>query len=60
MSQRSQDTWFLRTGGTFVGSRSINNAFFKGTIYQIRIYNRALTQQEIINNQTIDMQRYNI
>lgn len=60
MSQRSVDTWFLRTGGTFVGSRSADNAFFKGTIYQIRIYNRALTQQEIINNQTIDMQRYNI
>lgn len=60
MSQRSRDTWFLRTGGTFVGSRSADNAFFKGTIYQIRIYNRELTQQEIIYNQTIDMQRYNI
>ena len=60
MPRRSSDTWFLRTGGTFVGSRSADNAFFKGTIYQIRIYNRALTQQEIIYNQTIDMQRYNI
>lgn len=60
MTQRNTDTWYLRTGGTFVGARTTNNAFFIGTIYQIRIYNRALTPAEITNNQNIDMQRYNI
>ena len=60
MSQRSADTWFLRTGGTFVGSRSVDNAFFKGTIYQIRVYNRALTANEILHNHAIDISKYNI
>lgn len=60
MSQKSADTWFLRTGGTFVGSRSADNAFFKGTIYQIRVYNRALTADEILHNHAIDISKYNI
>lgn len=60
MTVRSTDTWYLRTGGTFVGSRSADNAFFKGTIYQIRIYNRALTPDEILHNQAIDINKYNI
>lgn len=60
MVYRNTDTWYLRTGGTFVGSRSANNAFFKGTIYQIRVYNRALTSDEILHNQAIDISKYNI
>lgn len=60
MTQRSMDTWYLRTGGTFVGSRSADNAFFKGTIYQIRVYNRALTADEILHNHAIDISKYNI
>ena len=33
---------------------------FKGTIYCIRIYNRALTEEEIKQNYEIDKQRYGI
>ena len=60
MTNRSTDTWYLRTGGTFIGSRSVDNAFFKGTIYQIRVYSRALTAAEIAHNQAIDIEKYNI
>lgn len=36
------------------------DSFFAGKIYQIRIYNRALTADEISWNQAIDMDKYNI
>lgn len=60
MCSRSTDTWYLRTGGTFVGSRSADNAAFKGTVYQIRIYNRQLSDEEILHNQAVDMAKYGI
>ena len=39
---------------TYVGG------YLKGKIYSIRIYNRNLTQAEMIKNQMIDIQRFNI
>ena len=36
------------------------NRFFKGNIYSVRIYNRALTQEEILHNYNYDKQRFNI
>jgi hypothetical protein len=60
MAPRSPDTWYLRQGGTFVGSRSADNAAFKGSVYQIRIYNRQLSDKEILHNQAIDMAKYGI
>ena len=39
---------------TYVGD------YLKGKIYSIRIYNRNLTQAEMIKNQMIDIQRFNI
>lgn len=60
MTKHNTDTWYLRTGGTFVGTRTTDNALFVGTIYQIRVYNRALTADEIKHNQSIDIEKYNI
>lgn len=60
MRSRSTDTWHLRQGGTFVGSRSADNGAFKGTVYQIRIYNRQLSDEEILHNQAVDMVKYGI
>ena len=54
------DTWYLRSGGTFVGTRSSSENFFKGSIYQIRIYNRALKKDEMLFNQRIDIKKYGI
>lgn len=54
------DSWFLKNKGTYIGTRSTSQNFFKGSIYQIRIYNRVLTEDEILHNQDIDIQKYNI
>ncbi len=53
------------TGSTFVigGTPLVGagaNTEFKGTIYSIRIYNRALTEEEIKENYEIDKVKYGI
>lgn len=45
------------TTNTYVGG---NPSYLKGKIYSIRIYNRNLTQAEMIKNQMIDIERFNI
>lgn len=42
---------------TYVGG---NPSYLKGKIYSIRIYNRNLTQAEMLKNQMIDIDRFNI
>lgn len=42
---------------TYVGG---GPSYSKGKIYSIRIYNRNLTQAEMLKNQMIDIQRFNI
>jgi len=46
--------------GVFIGARDTARSFFEGTIYQIRVYNRLLTAEEILANQQVDIERYNI
>ena len=51
------DYW--SSGGTCrIGARATGTNGFKGKIYAIRIYNRLLTEQEILANQAIDLQRW--
>lgn len=49
---------------TTIGARDesseLRNRFFAGTIYAIRIYDRYLTADEMIANQKIDNERYNL
>jgi hypothetical protein len=56
----SGDSWGGQGSGTFIGKRGNNSNYFKGYIYQIRIYNRKLSLKEIMHNQLIDKKRYNI
>ena len=42
---------------TYVGG---GLSYLKGKIYSIRIYNRNLTQDEMLKNQMIDIERFNI
>jgi hypothetical protein len=42
----------------YIGCRGENGYLMTGTIYQIRIYDRALTEEEIFHNQDIDIKRY--
>jgi hypothetical protein len=44
-------------GGRVDGSSIVT---FKGDIHAIRVYNRLLTEEEILHNQNIDIQKYNI
>ncbi len=46
-----------RIGGRVDGSNIVT---FKGDIHAIRVYNRLLTEDEILYNQTIDIKKYNI
>ena len=53
------------TGTTFVlGGNPLAGAgaetTFKGTIYCVRVYNRALTEEELKENFKVDQQRYGI
>ena len=41
-----------RDGGTY------NDYFLDGNIYEIRLYNRRLSTDEIVSNQKIDMEKY--
>jgi len=43
---------------TFIGTRDKSSHNFVGKIYAIRIYNRLLTEQEILANQDIDLKRF--
>ena len=49
---------FVLGGNPLAGSGA--DAQFKGTIYSVRIYNRALTEEEIKENYEIDKQKYGI
>jgi len=44
---------------TYIGRRS-SGSYFMGKIYSIRIYNRQLTEAEILKNQAVDNARFNL
>lgn len=53
---------FSSLGNAYVGGRihGTTSTIFIGDIHAIRVYDRRLTQNEILNNQRIDMLKYNI
>ena len=53
--------WSKTLSVAYLGARSNNaaNFYMNGIIYQIRIYNRLLTAEEMIHNQQIDICKYN-
>lgn len=53
--------WGAITDGSTIGSNfSATSWFFKGVIYAIRVYNRLLTESEMIANQFVDKNNYNL
>lgn len=49
------------TAGTFIGGRSTSNYYYaKVRIYSIRIYNRQLSEAEMLQNQKVDDARFNL
>lgn len=59
-SKGSAQAWSNTNGTNFIGKRSNNTAYYKGKIYSIRIYNRRLTEEEILRNQRVDNYRYQL
>lgn len=53
----SKDFYSVSDTNTYVGG---GPSYSKGKIYSIRIYNRNLTQAEMMKNQMIDIERFNI
>lgn len=61
MTKYSSNTYWsgANTTTTYVGKRSAG-AFFRGKIYCIRIYNRKLSQAEMLANLAVDNTRFNL
>jgi hypothetical protein len=49
------EAWTVISGNTFVGS-----IYDTGIVNSIRIYNRALTVDEIAHNHAVDKERFNL
>ena len=56
-SQTASDTWGKNNEGTCLG-RGANSYQFNGEYYAIRLYDRALTAQEIKDHAAIDIARF--
>ena len=50
--------WWYPDEGTYIGVRANKTSFFKGSIYCIRLYDRKLTEAEIVLNRSVDQVRF--
>lgn len=59
--QDKTDTWNSSSfTGTYIGRRSYNSTnHFQGNMYRVRIYDRILTEEEILANYSTDMEFIN-
>lgn len=58
-SYSSGDYWDSANSLNYIGKRCGGNAF-SGAIYSLRIYNRNLTADEMLENQRVDNQRFGL
>ena len=58
----TKDSWSLRTKSTVIGNvfADSSNRGFNGKVYCIRLYSRALTDDEIAANDEVDKKRFNL
>ena len=61
LTTTSNDYWSLQSDMTTIGFREVstNHRPYYGKIYSIRIYNRLLTEAEMLQNQRADNARFN-
>lgn len=62
MQQNGTDYWGTASGmdGYNIVGKRANGSPFKGKIHSIRIYNRQLTQAEVLSNLAVDNGRFNL
>ena len=55
-------TWNARTPNPaiYIGGISTSSYFFNGEIYSIRVYNKALTEDETLHNYMYDVEKFNL
>ncbi len=59
LASKSLGDYWSTGGDCMIGARANGGNKFNGKIYGIRIYNRLLTEAEILANQDIDLKRFN-
>ena len=53
-------TWDAKTPSDMIYIGGVGAYYFQGEIYSIRVYNRALTEEEVLHNYLYDKQTFNI
>ena len=53
-------TWNARTPNPAIYIGKAASYYFQGKIYSIRVYNKALTEDEILHNYLYDVEKFNI
>ncbi len=56
----NSDYWNQTSQYSSIGSRNNGAAYFKGDIFAIRVYDRRLTEDEMLHNQQVDNIRFNL
>ena len=59
MTTSGSDYWGNQNTTNWIGRRNTGN-YFKGKIYSIRIYNKQLTEAEVMQNLSVDNLRFNL
>ncbi len=59
-SETMNPSMTLGNNSLIIGSLNKETDFYKGNIYNVNIYNKALTEEEINQNYKVDKARYNI
>ncbi len=50
---------YLAIGANPIGS-TVNMEYYNGKIYSVRVYNRALTEEEVLHNYLYDEQNFKL
>lgn len=59
--QTKTDYWNNSTNYSCIGTRNgVTSSHYNGSIYSIRVYNRKLSAAEMLHNQQVDNERFNL
>jgi hypothetical protein len=56
----SYSYWLGGGKGISLGSRGNGSRIYTGTVYSVRVYNRHLTEAEVLANYAVDRERFGI
>lgn len=56
----SYSYWYGGGKGISLGSSGTGGRIYTGTVYSVRVYNRHLTEAEVLANYNVDVNRFNI